>query len=197
MSVAESPPGHVETMLAKAKQATNRETTTLGDLLHAFGQRAYGPVLFAIGLVALSPLGAVPGASIVCATLVVVLAVQMSLRPGAPWIPHRLYAVQVDGAQARRAIEWSEPHVRKLTVLTRPRWQALLDGLAVHSVVVALCLLALLMYPLALVPWGVIPCAIGISAIGLGLLSRDGLFILAGMALAGAAGAFGLIFTFA
>jgi hypothetical protein len=197
MSASGSPPGQVETALATIKQVTNQETTSLDDLLYALGRRSYGPVLFVIGLVALSPLGSVPGASLVCATLVALLAAQMSLRAGAPWIPCRLGAVEVNGAQARRAIEWIEPYVRKLAVLTRPRWQALLNGLAIHAAVGTLFLLAALMYPLALVPWGVLPCAAGITAIGLGLLSRDGLFIAAGMALAAAAVAFGLIFTFA
>ncbi len=53
------------------------------------------------------------------------------------------------------------------------------------------------MYPLALVPWGVLPCAAGISAIGLGLLTRDGVFIVTGMAFAVAASALGLVLTFA
>lgn len=197
MSSTASPPGRIETALTTAKQVTHQETISLGDLLQAFGRRSYGPVLFVIGLIALSPLGAIPGASIVCATLVVLLGVQMSLRAGAPWIPRRLRNLEVDGARARRAIEWMEPQARRLAVLTRPRWQALLDGPAVHLAVGALCLLALSMYPLALVPWGVIPCAAGISAIGLGLLARDGVFILAGMALAVPAGALGLVLAFA
>ena len=47
-----------------------------------------------------------------------------------------------------------------------------------------------------LVPWGVLPCAAGISAIGLGVLSRDGVFILAGIAFAVAASGLGLTLAF-
>ena len=126
----------------------------------------------------------------------VLLAVQMSLRTGAPWISRRLRDLEVDGAQVQRSIEWMAPKTRRLAGLTRPRWQWLLDDPAAHAAVGALCLLALLMYPLALVPWGVLPCAAGISAIGLGLLMRDGAFILAGMAFAVAASALGLVFVF-
>ncbi len=121
----------------------------------------------------------------------------MSVRAGAPWVPQSLRDLEVDGARTRRAIEWMEPKARRLAVLTRPRWQVLLDGPAIHVAVGALCLLALLMYPLALVPWGVLPCAAGISAIGLGLLTRDGVFIVTGMAFAVAASALGLVLTFA
>jgi len=66
---AGSPPEQLKSALTTVKQLTHHGAASVGDLLHVFGRRAYGPVLFVIGLIALSPLGAIPGASVVCATL--------------------------------------------------------------------------------------------------------------------------------
>lgn len=183
----------IEDTLERLRRAAAGHTTSVGDLLDAFQRRAYGPLLFVIGLIALSPVGAIPGASIACGTLVVLLAVQMSLGEGAPWVPQALRRVRVDGERARHSIDWAAPYARRLGKVTRARWEEVHDGRAIHVVVGALCVLALSMYPLALVPWGALPAAAGITVIGLGLLTRDGVLILAGEALAVAAAGLGFV----
>ena len=185
-------PEAIDDTFERLRRAAAGETTSVGDLLDAFQRQAYGPLLFVIGLIALSPVGAIPGASIACGTLVVLLAVQMSLGGGAPWVPQALRRIRVDGDRARRSIDWAAPYVRRLGTVTRPRWENVQAGRAIHVVVGALCVLALSMYPLALVPWGVLPAAAGITLIGLGLLTRDGLLIFAGESLAVAAAGLGL-----
>ncbi|MBK1696401.1 exopolysaccharide biosynthesis protein [Rhodovibrio salinarum] len=185
--------GPVQDVVTGLKRATNTQKTTVGDILDAFGQRAYGPLFFVIGLVALSPVGAIPGASIICGTLIVLLAAQLGTRSGAPWVPDGLRRLAVDGSKARRSVDRMEPYVRKLSYVTRRRYVQLLEGNALYLVMGALCILAISMYPLALVPWGVIPSAAGITVIGLGLLARDGVMICIGLALAVAAAGLGLV----
>jgi len=175
------------------KEAARRERVSLGALIDRLGQRTYGPLLFTIGLIALSPIGAIPGASVVCATLIVLLAVQMSFGRRVPWVPGALRGLEVDGALSRRSIQRVEPYLRGLDRITRARWTALLSRPALHAVVLGLCALAALMYPLALVPWGVVPVACAITMIGLGVLAADGLIIAVGLALA-IAGAVGGVY---
>lgn len=180
--------------LQALKQAAQRERVSLGTLIDKLGQRTYGPLLFTVGLIALSPIGAIPGASVVCATLIVLLAVQMSFGNHAPWVPGMLRRLEVDGALSRRSIERLEPYLSWLDRITRARWTSLLSRPALHAVVLGLCALAVLMYPLALVPWGVFPVAGAITVIGLGVLTADGLITAAGLALALAGGGGGLYF---
>jgi hypothetical protein len=80
------------------KRAAQRERVSLGTLIDQLGQRTYGPLLFTIGLIAMSPIGAIPGASVVCATAIVLLAVQMSFGNRAPWLPAMLRRLEVDGS---------------------------------------------------------------------------------------------------
>lgn len=186
-------PETIASTLAALKEAGDRDRMSVEDVLQAFGRRAYGPVFFSLGVIALSPIGAIPGASIVCATLVILLAVQMGLRHGPPWVPRRLTRIDVDAARARSGIARVEPWLGKLDAVTRPRWPELVDGPVIYVVVLALCALSLLMFPLALVPWGVMPVAFAIAVLGLGLLGRDGVMTLVGLGasvLADAAGGY-------
>jgi hypothetical protein len=176
------------------KRAAQAERVSLGTLIDQLGQRTYGPLLFTVGLIAMSPIGAIPGASVVCATVIVLLAVQMSFGNRAPWVPGMLRRLEVDGDLSRRSIRRVEPYLRWLDRVTRARWTALLSRPALHGVVVGLCALAVLMYPLALVPWGVLPVAGAITVIGLGLLTADGLITALGLALALAGGGGGVYF---
>ena len=176
------------------KRAAQRERVSLGTLIDQLGQRTYGPLLFTVGLIAMSPIGAIPGASVVCATVIVLLAVQMSVGNRAPWVPGMLRRLEVDGDLSRRSIQRVEPYLRWLDRLTRTRWTGLLSRPALHAVVLGLCALAALMYPLALVPWGVLPAAAAITVIGLGLLTADGLITALGLAIALVGGGGGVYF---
>jgi hypothetical protein len=175
-------PHSVAGILARLAALAGDTRVSVGTLVDALGQRTYGPLLFTIGVIALSPLGAIPGASVICATLIVLTAVQMSLRAHAPWLPDRLRRLDVDGARGRRAIAVMAPRLRWLDRLARPRWHWLLAPPLSHAVALGLCLLATLMYPLALVPFGVMPVAAAVTVIGLGLLCTDGLVIAAALA---------------
>jgi hypothetical protein len=178
------PPQSIRETLHQLKRTARGERVSLGALIDRLGQRSYGPVLFVLGLIALSPIGAIPGASVLCATVIVTIAAQMSVGRAGPWVPGALRRIEVDARRGRRALEVTEPYVRWLDRVTRSRWRGLLHRPALHLVVLALCVLAGLMYPLALVPWGVVPVAATIALIGLGLLTADGMVIAVGLAAA-------------
>ena len=89
--------GSITATLHALKRAAQSDRVSLGTLIDQLGQRTYGPLLFTIGLIAMSPIGAIPGASVVCATVIVLLAVQMSFGNRAPWVPGMLRRLEVDG----------------------------------------------------------------------------------------------------
>jgi len=175
-------------VIARIRMAGDGGTISLAEVFAALDRRAYGPLVFVVGVIALSPLGAIPGASVVCAGVVILLALQMSLRRGPPWTPDLFHRIRADSGRAERALDRVEPYLKKVERLTRARWQWLFKPPGLHAVTAALCGLAVLMLPLALVPWGVMPVAFAITAIGLGLLTRDGILVSMGIAAAIAAG---------
>lgn len=185
----------LSTVMAKLHDAAEGDRVTFGDVLEAFGSRAYGPLLFVLGLLVLSPLGAIPGVTILAGSIMTVLVVQM-LAGGtaAPWIPGFLGRIGMDGARARRSIDWADGKVRVLDRLVGPRWEWATGPWPVRLSACAIVLLAATFVPLALVPWGVVPPAIAITLLALALFTRDGLVLLAGLAATAATLAVGLNF---
>lgn len=176
----------VADILDKLGEAGKGETVSVADVLQAFGRRAYGPLLFVIGLISFSPIGAIPGASLFFGTLTILLMGQFVVRSGSPWVPGWIERRAVGAKRFRQALSKARPWLtridalldQRLTQLADPPWSKLLGGVAI--------LAGISMFPLALVPWGVMLPSFALAVIGLGIAARDGLLLLAGwLAVAG------------
>lgn len=177
----------ISEVLRDVQHATEGERASLGDVLHAFGDRAYGPFIFIIGLIVLSPIGFIPGAAIISGAVLLLIAGQMALRSGPPWMPERVEKLSVTSGRAREAIDKVSPPLKWIEAVLRPRIERLSGATARRIAAACVCLLALLMIPLAIIPWGVVPPALAVSLFGLGLMTRDGLVM--GIAFAAATAA--------
>ncbi|KAA5605981.1 exopolysaccharide biosynthesis protein [Roseospira marina] len=178
----------VEHVLDTLERSTEqRETVTVDTLLGAVGRRAYGPLVFAIGLVMLSPINWIPGAGIVLATVLTLLLAQTLFRSGPPWIPARLSRLSVDAERARRAVHRVRPWAQRLAVVARPRLRAVTGPPWRALAILAIIATALTMVPLAVIPGGAGPPSLAITVFGLSLTVEDGLLMLMALVLAVAA----------
>ena len=164
------------------------DRVTLGDLLRAFGRRAYGPLLLIPALVAVAPTGAIPGMSIVTGTLIAVVALQLLLGRDAPWLPPRLLRISFSRNLLNRSISRIRPIARWTETFIRPRLTRAIAAPFPQIAAVICILLAVSMYPLALVPFAVAVPGTAVCLIGLGLTSHDGALILVGVGLSVASG---------
>ncbi len=159
------------------------EEVSIGDIANTFRQQAYGPLLLIPSLLALIPIiGAIPGMSIVTATLILLICAQMIAGWKHPWLPRRLRNFSVKQRRLERAIDSLRPSLAALDRWTRPRMTALSERplyLVIPSIGI---MLALLMYPLALVPWGVTLPSLALTILSVGLTIRDGYVLMAGYA---------------
>ncbi len=166
---------------------------TLEMILELIGRRAYGPILLVIGLLALSPLTVVPGATWVFAAITLVICVQMALHKDHPWMPQKALRMNVSEDRLEKFIKAVRPTARfvdrfiqpRLTFLSQPPWAI---GIAFMC-----ALAALISFPLGLVPFLPMAPALAIAFFGLGLTARDGLMLALGAGLVGAA--FWVVFT--
>lgn len=92
---------------------TEGETVSVGELLDALHTRSYGPLLLAPSFVALSPVGAIPGASIITGSLIILIAAQMFFTPH-PWLPSRLLDIEFDRDRLEQGISRTRPYVKWL-----------------------------------------------------------------------------------
>lgn len=148
----------------------------IGDILALMGERAFGALLLMLSIPNILP---VPGLSTATGVPMILIGAQMVAGRAGPWLPRRMAAVTVDRdaflAVMRRAKPWAERVERhlseRLTDVTGPTAERLL-GVAV------MILAGILALPIV---FGNQPPAFAIALIALGLIERDGAFVLAGL----------------
>lgn len=148
----------------------------LGDVMGVLGDRAFGMLLLILSIPNILP---VPGLSIVTGVPMILIGAQMAVgRPG-PWLPRRMAAVTLERdtflAVMRRAQPWAarvEHHLcERLPAFAGITAERLLG-------LVVIILAGVLALPIV---FGNQPPAFAIALIALGLIERDGAFVLAGL----------------
>ena len=97
----------IQDVLSKLEDsAEGANTLSIDDVMSTFGRRAYGPIIFLVGLISLSPIGSIPGASVFLGAVLIILMVQFLAVDRAPWLPERLRDLAVDADRAKKSIDW-------------------------------------------------------------------------------------------
>jgi hypothetical protein len=174
-----NPPGKVplSTALYALAYDDTRERIAVSDLLDALGDRALAALMFVFAVPNVLPVP--PGTSAVLGAPLLFLAAQLAfgLRPWLPaMIASRSMARTDFGALVRRIGPW----LARAERLLRPRAMRL--ALPPMEFVIGLvCLLLAIVLALP-IPLGNMLPALAISLFALGILERDGLWVLAGFA---------------
>lgn len=152
------------------------------DLLDSLSSRAHGPMLLLPAIIAISPIGMIPGMSVVTGTLVLLIASQMLLSSSRPWIPKRLQSFEFSRNKLKDGVSKMQPWVLWFEKVVKKRLQFLTTGAAIYPLALACVVLAITFYPLAFVPLGVLIPGFAVTLLALGLTAKDGVLVLAGYA---------------
>ncbi|MEM7767297.1 MAG: exopolysaccharide biosynthesis protein [Pseudomonadota bacterium] len=161
---------------------TTGDTVTVRDLLDAVGRRSYGPILFLLGFVAISPLTIIPGANWLVALVVLIVSVQIIVGRNFPWVPSRALDFTFKREHLTRGIDAMRKHAHTVDRLVAPRFTVMTEPPFVQLIGLICVGAALATFPLGLLPLGPLLPGLTILLFGLGLTARDGVLI----ALAGA-----------
>nr|WP_312449154.1 exopolysaccharide biosynthesis protein [Brevundimonas naejangsanensis] len=153
------------------------EKLSLREMIEAFGERGFGAVILMLALMALFPWP--PGGKAVFSVPITLIAAELALQRDRVWLPRWLLKLSVSRAAYRTAVEKVLSRLRRVERLTRPRWPAL-TGEAADVGIGVICILLALMMALP-VPFGDALPGLTLALFGLGIIQRDGAFILAGM----------------
>lgn len=166
-------------MLRALAQETGRERVSIGELLAALGDRALGAMLFIFAFPNVLPTP--PGTSTVLGAPLVFLAFQLAFGR-APWLPAVVAKRSMAHADFASLVRRIGPWLERAEKLLRPR----LPRLAVPPMeyVVGFVCLVLAVVLVLPIPLGNVGPALAISLLALGVLERDGLWVLAGLAVA-------------
>jgi hypothetical protein len=185
----------VQDIVARLESTSQGDHVTLGDAIEAFGRRSFLPLLMVPALLVVSPLSGIPFFSSLCGLTIALIAAQM-LWPGQDslWLPDRLMRQHVSGDRARRALTRLGSFARWLDAHARERFAVFVGHRPGRKAIEACCLFAGLAMPvLEIVPFSSSILGASVLLMATGLLTRDGLFAVLGLAVLMAAPALPLL----
>lgn len=158
---------------------TARERIAIGDLVGALEERAFGPLMFIFALPNVLPTP--PGTSAILGAPLVFLTAQLALGRS-PWLPGLIANRSIARTDFAGFIHKATPWLTRAESLLRPRLGVLAHPPAEYIIgFICFVLAAVLILP---IPLGNMLPALAICVLSLGILSRDGIWVLAGTALA-------------
>lgn len=174
------PAGLTETLLSLTEGEDAPDQLTLAELVARLDNQARGVLMILIALPNCLP--GIPGTSAVTGLPLVFLTLQMAFnRP--PWLPGFIARRSVSRQWLSDVLARAIPWLRRIELLIRPRLSTLTSDTAerlVGALGVVLSLTIMLPIPLG----NALP-AIALIVFSLGFIGRDGVWILAGLFIAG------------
>ena len=149
------------------------ESITIGQIIEAFGERAFGLVIILFSLPNCIP--APPGMNSVFGLPVLLFAVQMALGRKRPWLPRRIMDKTFAVATFRKIIDVAEPRLRRVESLCRPRFTGLFGPrgdrlIGVFAILLAVCVL------IPLPGTNLVP-SIALVVVAIAIMQEDGVML--------------------
>jgi hypothetical protein len=154
-------------------------TVTVGEVVHRFGPRAFGALLFVFSAPNWLPLP--PGSSTFLSIPLVLLTPQVAVGIRSPWLPRFMDDRRMKRADLRKAVDRLLPTLRRIEQVSRPRWGFMFGS--VGDRLIGLTCFALSLVLILPIPLGNMAPAAAIAAFGLSLVQRDGILALVGYAI--------------
>lgn len=172
--------------------ADRHDKVRIADVLDAVGDRSYGPALMIPALIEITPIGGIPGVPTFLAVLIAVTAGQLLVAKDHLWLPGFVQQRSVPATKLHEAADKLNPVAKRLDRWFHGRmprfvkqpWPRIAAGIVI--------LLCLTVPPLEFVPFASTVPMLAIAAFGLALLVRDGLLMIAAVAISLIAPAIGL-----
>lgn len=177
---AASEPENLSDVLDQLVDNTEGDESSVRDVLNALDSRSFGPVLLVPAVLAVSPLGTIPGASVFTGALIFLIAAQMLFSRSKIWLPKRLLEVTVPRDKLVESVKKTRPWATWFEHWIHNRLAFLVDAPFRQGIALIVMILAVLFIPLAFLPFAVAVPGTAISLIALGMTAKDGALVLAG-----------------
>jgi len=173
-------PENLEQLLDRLRTHTDGQTeVSVANILTAVGERSFGPVTLAAGLIVIAPLiGDIPGVPTLLGLLVLLTLGQLMFRRHSIWLPSTLLNRRVRRDKLIKGLDWMEKPARYLDRYTRPRLVWLTRGPGQYLMALVCVSVALAMPAMEVVPFSANGGGLALMAFGLAMIARDGLLAL-------------------
>lgn len=154
---------------------------TLGEIADRAARRGFGLLMIMLALPTLIPI-LPPGSAAAIGLLYVTLSAQMLVGLERPWLPDRVRAYALSARTVAALRTRGVPFLQRIERFSRPRPILLDDRIVTRVVAAAVLVLGVILFsPLPFL--NTLP-ALAVLILGVGLLNRDGVFVLGGLLLA-------------
>jgi len=171
-------------LLARLADETE-DAVSVGSILNRLGDRSFAVLVVVLGLPNCIPMP--PPIPLICAFLLIGIAVQICLGYRSPWVPAIVRNRSLAQKDVKAATAKAIPLLLRLERISQPRLQWF--GHERAMVAIGALIMTLSFGLLTAAPFiGQIPCGLAVCLVGLGLIERDGMLVIAAIAL-GALGA--------
>lgn len=165
--------------LTAAIDRIDGDTVSLRDLMTAIGEQGLLLLCALATLPFLIPVS-IPGVSTVFGAAIILLAIAVTTNR-LPWLPQRILDRKLDAERLRPALRKGVNIVTRIDKWVRPRALPLTSGhMTRFNGLVLIFAGALLMAPFGLIPFSNTAPAVGILLLTIGMIQRDGVFVLLG-----------------
>ena len=163
-------------LLAEIAADGSRERVSVNDLLAALRDRALAALLLVFALPNVIPVP--PGTSALLGAPLLFLSAQLALGMP-PWLPRVIGERSMQRAHFAALVARSVPWIARAERLLRPRWGALCRPPLEYGVGLVCLLLSVIVF--LPIPLGNMLPALAICLLALGVLERDGVWVLVGL----------------
>ncbi|MFW6077350.1 MAG: exopolysaccharide biosynthesis protein [Hyphomicrobiales bacterium] len=176
-------PQNLTGLLDQLKSAgRSQETLTVADIRERLGRRSFGPLLLFSGLILLTPLAGLPVLPGFFGLVIMLTAGQMLLGWRELWLPDFVLRRSFTRHNVERFDATARRIARYVDRFVRPRWPYLTEPPLPLLIAVLCFLMGLLLLPLEFIPFTSSIPGLPVAAFGLALMTRDGLFVVVGLA---------------
>ena len=169
-------------VLDRLEESVEDEQVTIEHIVEHLGQRSFPTLILIPALIAASPASGIPGITVSVGLIVALTAAQMLFGRRSLWLPRFLSRRSIPAHRLCQAIGWLRRPLRFVERFLRPRLTLLVKRPLVYLPTLVMMVIGACMPVLELVPTTGSIAAAAISFFAAGLLTRDGLLILAGLA---------------
>lgn len=156
-------------------------TVSIGEIVHRFGRRAFGALLFIFSAPNWLPLP--PGSSSFLSIPLVLLSPQLAVGVRGPWLPGFIDRREMKRSDMRRAVDKLLPTLERIEQVSRPRWGFMFGPVGDRMIGLTCFMLSLVL--ILPIPFGNMAPAAAIAAFGLSFVQRDGLLAAIGYVITG------------
>lgn len=167
--------------------ADHQDQVRIGDAADEFGHRSFGPFLFVLPLVEISPVGGIPGLPTFLAFVIALIGGQLIFRDDHIWLPNFIEKRSISADKLKKVTDKLEGVAAWLDRWFHDRLRNLAHGVWVKIAGALIVLLCLTVPPLEFIPFASTAPMVAIAAFGLAMLVRDGLLMLIAVVLTAAA----------